>query len=71
MREIRTSGSEGGEGQLNGPSLPLSMNDAESQPAGIREQFEQGDRAHAEEERPDHAQEAADDPMRTQTAWQK
>jgi hypothetical protein len=26
MREIRLSGSEGGEGQLNGPSLPLSMN---------------------------------------------
>jgi hypothetical protein len=25
MREIRLSGSEGGEGQLNGPSLPLSF----------------------------------------------
>ncbi len=24
MREIRTSGSEGGEAQTNGPSLPLS-----------------------------------------------
>jgi len=33
MREIRQSGSEGGEAQINGPSLPLSGKSPNEPPA--------------------------------------